>query len=168
MIKPGGSRPLVIEARSMSSGLVEVYKFTLGGLRPGPIPARHTRLCAHRHLKPHNFLVPLPDDLAATGSKTRSVSASRRVRAARLRRSIHAGSSNDPVRFSNSTLMLQISIVSSPSRIASPAHASPQPAALTCATVQAIARCSSAARCSQSRVLIPNVGEAMSIHHVAT
>src|ERR1700730_17783155 len=80
MIKLGGSRPLVIEARSMSSGLVEVfsirslnpfYKFTLGGLRPGLIPARHTRLCADRHLKPHNFLVPLPDDLAATGKQDR-------------------------------------------------------------------------------------------------
>src|ERR1700730_9308292 len=43
MIKPGGSRPLVIEARSMSSGLVEVfsmrslnpfYKLTLGGSPP--------------------------------------------------------------------------------------------------------------------------------------
>ena len=37
---------------------------------------------------------------------------SRRVRAARLRRSIHAGSLNDPVRFSNSMLMLQTSISS--------------------------------------------------------
>jgi len=69
------------EGRSMSSGLVEVfsirpvhpcYKFTPGGFGPGLIPAGHARLYAHHHLKPHNFLVPLPDNLAATGKQDRT------------------------------------------------------------------------------------------------
>ena len=59
----------------MSSGLVEVFsirslhpfhKFTPGCIGCGLIPACHARLDAYRHLKPHNFLVPLPDQLTAT------------------------------------------------------------------------------------------------------
>ena len=64
----------------MSSGRVEVFavgpvhpchEFIERGLRCGLIAAGHARFDTHLHLKPHNFLVPLPDDLAATGKQDR-------------------------------------------------------------------------------------------------
>ena len=64
----------------MSSGLVEVFsmrslhpfhKFRAGCFRCGLIPAGHARFYAHRRLKPHNFLVPLPDQFAITGKQER-------------------------------------------------------------------------------------------------
>jgi hypothetical protein len=64
----------------MSSGLVKrfsvrslhpFYRFTIGGFRPGLIPACHARFYAHRHLKPHNFLIPFPDQFAIAGKQER-------------------------------------------------------------------------------------------------
>ena len=59
----------------MSSGRVEVFsirpvhpchEFIERGLRCVLIPAGHARFYANLRLKPHNFLVPLPDQLTAT------------------------------------------------------------------------------------------------------
>jgi hypothetical protein len=142
-----------------SSGLVEVFsirsmhpffKFTPGGFRPGLIPADHARLDAHCRLKPHNFLVPLPDQFAIAGKQDRVGCRFKTCTGGKTAPLDPCRVIEDPVGFSNSTLMLQTSICSSTSRIASPAHASPQPAALTCATVLSMPRRSSAAFLSQS------------------
>ena len=135
-LKPSG----LIEVFSIRS-LHPFYKFTIRDFRPGLIPARHPRLYAHRHLKPHNFLVPFPDDLAIAGKQDRvgcRFKASTGGKAAPLD---PCRSSNDPVRFSNSTLMLQISIPSSLSRTASPGTSVIQlPAALTSAMLLSMPR----------------------------
>src|ERR1019366_10558961 len=86
----------------------------------GAVPALGKRPCPLPGLRKRDLLPPFSDKLAKAGSKTGSVVASRRVTAALARRSTHAGSSNDPVWFSNSTLTLQISMFSSTSRTVLP------------------------------------------------
>lgn len=114
-----------------SPGLVEIFsiravhpfcKFIISGLRCVLIPAGHARFYANLRLKPHNFLVPLPDQFAIAGKQER---AGRRFKT----RTGGEAAPLDPCRVVERScavqqfaLMPQISISSSRSRTASPAR----------------------------------------------
>jgi hypothetical protein len=143
----------------MSSGFVKglsdgslhpCYKFIERGFRCGLVAACHARFYAHRRLKPHNFLVPLPDDLAIAGEQERVGRRLKTCTGGKTAPLDPCRSSNDPVRFSSSILMLQTSTASRSSRIASPMQASLQPAARHCTMVLSMPRRSSTAFLSQS------------------